>query len=113
MGQRPPGGGAVIDVITVVWSGATARDAVRAQQRHPPPATPAPPARTSAARTLAYLRDHDRPDGYTSAELAPLVGVSNAMINYTLKSRSGEVAIVAVRARRGRGRTANAYRITL
>ena len=86
------------------WSGARARDAARTQQRTPTPR--ATPTQDSATRTLAILRDHDRPEGYTSAELAALVGVSVTMINNTLSTAAG------VRTRpRGSGRQPNTYRV--
>ena len=92
------------------WSGARARDAARTHQRTPP--TPrATPTHSSAARTLAILRDHDRPEGYTSAELAALVGVSVTMINNTLSTAAG-VTVAGVRTRpRGSGRQPQTYRV--
>ena len=91
------------------WSGARARDAARTQQRTPTPR--ATPTQDSATRTLAILRDHDRPEGYTSAELAALVGVSVTMINNTLSTAAG-VTVAGVRTRpRGSGRQPNTYRV--
>ena len=93
----------------IAWNGARARDTVRTQQRTPPQRTP--PTHSSAERTLAILRDHDRPEGYTSAELAALVGVSVTMINYTLTTAAG-VTVAGVRTRpRGSGRQPNTYRV--
>jgi hypothetical protein len=96
-------------MFVVTWNGARARDAARTHQRTPSP--PPTPTQASAERTLAILRDHDRPEGYTSAELAALVGVSITMINYTLSTADG-VSVAGVRTRpRGSGRHPHTYRV--
>ena len=102
------------DGVVVAWDGTRERDAVRRQQRAAPRIQREPPARrriTSVERTLAILRDHDRPDGYTSAELADLVGVSIQAINKNLAS-DALIRPAGVRTRGGSGRHAVAYRRT-
>lgn len=100
--------------VVVAWDGTRERDAVRRQQRAAPRIQREPPARRrirSVERTVAILRDHDRPEGYTSAELADLVGVSIQAINKNLAS-DALIRPAGVRTRGGSGRHAVAYRRT-
>ena len=96
-------------MFVVAWDGTRERDAVRRQQRAAPTIQREPPARRrirSVERTVAILRDHDRPEGYTSA-----VGVSIQAINKNLAS-DALIRPAGVRTRGGSGRHAVAYRRT-
>ena len=104
-------------MLVTIWNGTSERDAVRRQQRSPPThlARESHVRRriSSAERTLAILRDYDRPEGYTSAELVELVGVSIQAINKGLASSSlVRPSGVRTRGAGGSGRISVAYRMT-
>jgi len=104
-------------MLITVWNGTSERDAVRRQQRSPPThlarASNIRRRISSAERILAILRDYDRPEGYTSHELANLVLVSVQAINKGLASSSlVRPSGVRTRGAGGSGRISVAYRMT-